>query len=419
MAAAGVLTLTPVPAQAAPPEGACTNPDPARPAVVEQPWAQRALDPASVWRHSTGAGVLVAVVDSGVDADHPQLRADGKVLRGQDFYLVGDLPGNFDCVSHGTAVASIVAASRADGVGFSGIAPGARILPVRISERDLTDNGASEPVDPAVLARGIWYAADQGAKVINLSLAGTVDDRFVRDAVAYARSKDALVIAAAGNAQEDTLPGEPSYPAGYEGVLGVGAVEENGQRLGNSQIGPQVDLVAPGGAVLGATRAGGHEYWQGTSFATAFVSGTAALVRAAWPELSADEVARRLVATATPAPGGADSQAYGAGLVNPARAVSDGLSDEVPRRIADPEVPEPDPDAVAAAAWWDRMGTTARLTAGAAGAAAVAAVVLTWLVVRGRRGRFRARRAEPPAARASADELPEEMFLLPRPAPER
>jgi membrane-anchored mycosin MYCP len=316
-----------------PPAGACSDPPPARPVITAQPWAQRTFDPAAVWRFSTGAGVTVAVVDSGVDTGHPQLRARGAVLRGQDFDLVGDLPGTFDCDSHGTAVASIIAARPVAEVGFAGLAPGATILPVRVSDRGLTDEGAVRMIDPDVLARGIWYAADHGATVMNLSLAGAADNPRIRDAIRHAVARDVLVVAAAGNGQQGLRP-EVSYPAAYPGVLGVGAVDENGQRLPGSQIGPQVDLIAPGGAVLAATRAGGHQYWQGTSFAAPFVAATAALVRSAWPRLTAPQVAERILATATPAPGGRGSRAYGSGLVNPYRAVTDGLTTAPPAPAA-------------------------------------------------------------------------------------
>ncbi|MEV4757349.1 type VII secretion-associated serine protease mycosin [Micromonospora sp. NPDC049559] len=415
--AAGAAVLMPAgPASAAPPRGACTNPEPARPPVTAQPWAQQLLDPKAVWPHSTGAGVLVAVVDSGVDADHPQLR--GRVLRGEDFHLVGDLPGDFDCVSHGTAVASIVAAAPTEGVGFAGLAPGARILPVRVSERDLTDGGGAQAVDPAVLARGIRYAADRGAKVINLSLAGPLDNRDVRAAVAHARAKDALVVAAVGNRQQG-LAVQPSYPASYEGVLGVGAVDQTGTRLAGSQIGPYVDLVAPGAGVLGASRAGGHQYWQGTSFAAPFVSATAALVRAAWPRLSADAVAERILATATPMPGGRGSTAYGAGLVDPYRAVTDGLVDATPSPPPALAPARVDPERARLAAWRDRTGDTARpMLAGAAGAAAFA-LVAALVLGRGRRSRWRVRRAAPLPEQPAVAAPPDQVFLLPPPASER
>ena len=212
-AATGLL-----PVRAAPPPEACHNPVPARPPVREQPWAQRTLDAAVVRPHSTGAGVVVAVVDPGVDTDHPQLRGG---RRGADFHLVGDLPGTFDCASHGTAVAGLIAARPVPGVGFAGLAPGATVLPVRVAERE-------EPLDPVVLARAVWYAADQGADVINLSIAGGQDDRYVRDAVAHARAQDAVIVAAAGNQQRDGRR-LPSFPASYDGVLGIGAVDQAGR----------------------------------------------------------------------------------------------------------------------------------------------------------------------------------------------
>ena len=336
----GPVLISALLALMSPPAGACSNPAPAHPVLTERPWAQRMLDPAAVWPVSTGKGVTVAVIDSGVDADHPQLRPRGAVLRGEDFHLQGELPGSFDCDSHGTAVASIVAGRSVRGVGFAGIAPGATILPVRVSDRGVTDSGAVEAIDPVVLARGIWYAVDHGATVINLSLAGSGDHPLIRDAVANAVQHDVLVVAATGNGQRGRAA-QRSYPAAYEGVLGVGAVDENGQRLPASQIGPQVDLVAPGARVLAATRAGGHQYWQGTSFAAPFVAATAALVRSAWPKLTAAQVAERILATATPAPGGKGSREYGAGLVNPYRAVTDGLTSAAPAAVPPLVAPVP------------------------------------------------------------------------------
>nr|WP_245788393.1 type VII secretion-associated serine protease mycosin [Amycolatopsis marina] len=412
------VVLAPLSAVAAPPAGACRDPEPARPAIGKLPWAQQVLDPRGVWTHSTGAGVVVAVVDSGVDVDHPQLRPDGKVLRGQDFFLVGDLPGSFDCVSHGTAVASIVAAAVVDGIGFHGVAPSARILPVRVTDADQS-RGKETSIDPNVLARGIRYAADNGAKVINLSLAGTKDEVVVRDAVAYAQGKDALVIAAAGNFQGDGSAELPSFPAAYEGVLGVGAVDIAGARIDGSQIGRYVDLVAPGGGVLAATRSAGHTYWEGTSFAAPFVAGTAALVRSAWPELSAEEVARRLLATASPARGGQGSRSYGAGIVNPYRAVTEGLTDNPPGERPGIVKPAPDPAEIRVAAWWSDTGSTTRgWTIGLLSSAVVVLVVVV-AVSLGRRRRWAPGRVEPPTAEPVRDEPPEQLFLLDPPPVDR
>ncbi|MGI5212375.1 type VII secretion-associated serine protease mycosin [Plantactinospora sp. CA-290183] len=409
--AAAVPSVLAVPASAAPPAGACRDPEPGRSVIADLPWAQQLLDLGGAWRHSTGAGVVVAVVDSGVDADHPQLR--GRVLAGQDFFLVGDLRGNFDCVSHGTAVGSIVAARAVNGVGFRGVAPGAQILPIRVTDRELNDQGEPTPIDPAAVGQGIRYAADRGAKVINLSLSGYGDFPAVRNAVRYARSKDALVVAAVGN-RADRGPAT-SYPAAYPGVLGVGAIDIAGARSSGSQVGDYLDLVAPGAGVVGATRVRGHAYHDGTSFAAPFVAGTAALVRSAWPDLTADQVAQRLMATAAPARGGRASREYGAGVVDPYRAVTEGLSEHRPLGMPEVVPAAADREAVRAAAWWDRTSTSAKLGAGAAAGALTLAAVLAWAVPRGRRRRWLPGRAEVLPAVPPRDEPPEEIFLFPPP----
>jgi membrane-anchored mycosin MYCP len=407
-----VLGLAPG-AAAAPPRGACTNADPAHPVVQQLPWAQQLLDPQQVWPYSTGAGVTVAVVDSGVDADHPQLRRAGKVLRGRDFFLVGKLPGNYDCISHGTAVASIIAADRADGVGFQGIAPGAAILPVRVTDRDVNDAGNVQLLDPLVLARGIRYAVDSGAKVINLSLAGDRDQASVRSAVAYAVARDVLVVAAVGNRQQNDGNQLPSYPAAYKGVLGVGAIDISGARIPGSQIGPYVDLVAPGGAVLGATRRAGHQYLEGTSFATPFVAATAALVRAAYPKLTAAQVTQRLMATATPARGGVGSQEYGAGVVNPFRAVTEQLIGTPARKLPDMVKPPPDQHQLATEAWWHSAASEARTMTMLAFAAVALVILVSVILVAGRRRRWNAARTPITRTLRTADEEPPPERLFP------
>lgn len=407
--------LTAQPAAAAPPKGACSNPDPARPVITEQPWEQQMLDPRSaVWPHATGSGVRIAVVDSGVSAEHPQLTES--VLRGSDFYLVGDYPGNFDCASHGTAVAGIIAADPAAGVGFAGIAPDATILPVRVVEQGTDESGGVQRIDQSVLAKGIRYAADNGADVINLSLAGLEPNKAVESALAYAMGKDALVVASVGQSGQGESADTPSYPASYEGVLGVGAVDMTGQRLSNSRTGPQVDVVAPGDGVLGASRLGGHQYWKGTSFAAPFVSGTAALVRSARPELSAAEIARRITATTTPAPGGAG---YGSGLVNPYRAVTDRLTDTEPAALPAATPAPVDPQQVRAATWWARAGDTAIVAVGSVLAVAAGGLIAASTLAHGRRRRWRPSRASPVSTERHVEGPPDEVFLLQPPHSER
>jgi membrane-anchored mycosin MYCP len=250
---------------------------------------------------------------------------------------------------------------------------------------------------------------DSGASVLNLSVAGYADFPELRSAVEYAVTRDVLVVAAVGNGQQDGAE-LSSFPAAYDGVLGVGAIDIDGARTATSQVGPYVDLVAPGAGVLTTTRVGGHAYASGTSYAAPFVSATAALVRAAWPGLSAPEVARRLLATASPARG--DRHAYGAGVVNPYRAVTDGL--DLTEPVALPAyVPEsPDEASLAEAAWHARVGALAVWAT-----VAILGVVLVFsfvavVVPRGRRRRWRPGMAARLPDRPAVVEPPEQMFLV-------
>jgi type VII secretion-associated serine protease mycosin len=272
------------------------------------------------WDLSTGAGVTVAVIDSGVDAAHPDL--DGAVVRGSEFTTVYDErefvethpEHQRDCVGHGTAVAGLVAARRADDR-MTGVAPDATIYPVRLAD------GVGEGSD-RMLAAAIDDAIDAGADVINLSLADPNDREPVRDAIQRALDADIVVVAAVGNEGNANVSGGKMYPAAYDGVLGVGAVGIDGQPLDESNAGDWVDIAAIGeDVVLVAPGGEGYRLDSGTSFAAAQVSGAAALVRSRFPELSAEEVAERLTASATPLGGGPNDHT-GAGLVDPFGALT-------------------------------------------------------------------------------------------------
>nr|WP_239152390.1 type VII secretion-associated serine protease mycosin [Virgisporangium aurantiacum] len=341
------------------------------------PWAQPRQGLDRLAGVADGAGVLVAVVDSGVEARHPQLA--GAVVPGVDRLDAGG-DGRVDCVGHGTAVASIIAARIRPGTAFRGVAPAATVLPVRVSER-VTDENGGRTATLADVAAAVRQAVDRGARVVNLSLTTDRDDPNLRDAVTYARSRDAVLVAAAGNKQE---AGNPRvFPASYDGVLGVGGVQEDGARVATSQIGPHVDLVAPGADVIAAGREG-HARYTGTSFAAAFVAGTAALVRQYHPDLTADQVAERLLATADtldPAP----ARGLGAGIVNPYRAVTASL--DVAAKAAPGPVARksPDPAAVRAAARTaENRRTAAYLALG--GAAVLVLLLIGASAGRARRG---------------------------------
>lgn len=269
------------------------------------------LGAAQAWQLTTGAGVVVAVLDSGVDAEHPDLA--GRVLPGID-YVDGSTDGREDPVGHGTTVASMVAGAGEPAVGM---APDARILPVRVLDEDNRYQRAS------TIAEGVIWAVDQGADVINLSLGGPRDSAALADALAYAMARDVVVVACTGNLSGDDYQ-EIWYPAREPGVIAVaGLTIEQGRAEAwpTSLTGPETVLAAPA-VVTGAEAGGGHRQVQGTSFAAGLVAGVAALLRAHQPELTAAEVVHRLVTTAEDLGHPGRNYEYGYGAVNPVAALT-------------------------------------------------------------------------------------------------
>lgn len=350
------------------------------------PWSQRRYPPERLARIADGRGVTVAVIDSGVDTRHPQLA--GAVAPGRDFLSPGG-DGTLDCVGHGTAVASVIAARPVPGVAFRGLAPAARIVPVRVTEQQVIDGRkVGEKGSPAGFAAAIRWAVTQRADVINLSV--VMYDRSspaVEAAIAEAVAADVVVVAAVGNLHDkgDPVP----YPAAHPGVLGVGAIGADGQREPFSQVGPYVDVTAPGGRVVAAAPGRGHTENDGTSYATPFVAATAALVRQRFPDLSAAQVIDRIVATADPAPGGRHSDAYGGGVVNPYRAVTETVSPGQPVPAAGLRAHPADPVAVAFQERRAAAGQRALRLTGLAVLAGAALVTLAVVLPRGARRRWR------------------------------
>ncbi|MCZ0971132.1 S8 family serine peptidase [Streptomyces albulus] len=290
--------------------------------IRNEQWPLQKFDAESIWKVSTGRGVTVAVLDSPVDGSHADLA--GSVLPGKNF-MTGGGPANQGtgtAADHGTAMASLIAghghgAGGSDGV--KGLAPDVKILPVTIPD------GSQGQVDFGPQLR---YAVDQGAKVVNMSFVTGESSASPEEqqAIDYARKHDVLLIAGAGNDGVAT----PAIPAAAPGVLAVGAVDDHGEIWKKSNFGPHVKLTAPGVNIRSASPVadirGKYRLADGTSDSTAYVSAAAALLRAKFPDLTAGQIANRLIKTASlPADQQGTSlpdQHYGYGSINPLSALT-------------------------------------------------------------------------------------------------
>ncbi|GAB4431583.1 MAG: hypothetical protein Kow002_19810 [Anaerolineales bacterium] len=215
------------------------------------------------WDVTTGStAVTIAIIDSGVDLAHPDLAT--KLVPGYDFVNNDAVPQ--DDYGHGTHVAGIAAASSDNGTGIAGVSWGARIMPVKV----LNSAGSGTYLD---VAQGITWAVDNGAQVLNLSLGGSAPSTLLQNAVNYAHTQGATIVAASGNYGS----GSVLYPARYPHVIAVGAVDGSNVLASFSNYGVEIDLVAPGVSVY-STIPGGYGNNSGTSMATPFVAGLAAIL---------------------------------------------------------------------------------------------------------------------------------------------
>jgi subtilisin family serine protease len=282
----------------------------------------------SAWSTTKGAGVTIAIIDTGVDGSHPDLT--GTVVGGTDVSGVGSANGQKPVGTdseHATMVASLLA-GHGHGVGNQdgvlGVAPAAKLLSVSVG----LGVGATGSDDQ--IAEAVRWSADHGANIINMSLTRNTLDwpQSWDDAFLYAMKKGVIIVAAAGNRGSGTT--EVGAPATMPGVVVVAGVDQNGNAsFDASSQGITLSVSAPSEALVGAAPGGGYFEWAGTSGATPLVAGVIALIEASHPKLSAGNVINRLTATAT-AKGNAI--VYGSGLMNAAAAVTA----QVPTVSADP-----------------------------------------------------------------------------------
>lgn len=322
-------------------------------------WALAQVRAARAWRTATGQGVVVGVVDTGVDFFHPDLKGGLRVnspedLNGNGVFdpwpssetvdgVSGDLNGidddgngyvddvigwdaidqemsNFgdtrnpdpipwDEQGHGTSVSGVIAAQR-NGVGTTGLAYGAKVVNAR--SFDATGNGEDDDI-----ASGILYTAAAGCHIINLSFGDIYDAPIVADAIAYAESLGALVITSAGNDGS----GSAKYPSEVSSVLSVGATDSQGEVAIFSSRGPNLAFCAPGSQILTTAAGGSYRTISGTSFAAPYAASAAALLKQANPQMTAGELASTLVASATPTPSGTPERSRGNGTLDAAAAL--------------------------------------------------------------------------------------------------
>jgi type VII secretion-associated serine protease mycosin len=289
----------------APPVHAAADP------LLAQQWGLFAIGADHVWTTTTGQGVIVAVVDSG-SGPHPDLAEN--LLPGRS--IIGTVESqdgrDIDASGHGTHVAGIIAAVANNGIGGSGVAPNAKILPIQV----LDQAGQGDARD---VAAGVRLAADNGARVINLSLGGATESLSLTQAITYANDKGVLVVAAAGNGG---AADKPKWPASLDLTLAVTAVDQANNATSFDQRGDYIDLSAPGANIV-STAKGDYVTLSGTSMAAGFVAGAAALLFAAEPRVTNAQVRDILLRTASDIGEPGRDVTFGAGLINMVAALAE------------------------------------------------------------------------------------------------
>ncbi|HBE79881.1 MAG TPA: hypothetical protein DDW65_19195 [Firmicutes bacterium] len=255
------------------------------------------------------ASVTVAVLDTGVNANHIDLK--DSIVPGGDF--ADNKHSTNDSLGHGTHVAGIIAGQANNGIGITGIASGCKIMPIKV----LDDDGSGSDAN---IIEGIKYATDHGAEVINMSLGGPGENDALQEAINYAIKRGVSVVVAAGNEN-----GSIDTPGNCKGVITVGAIDRDGKRAVYSNFGSKLDVVAPGTDILstfiGGAGASAYTYYSGTSMATPFVSGVAALIKAVNHNFSPAAVTDILHRSSIDLGAPGFDKYYGFGLANADKAV--------------------------------------------------------------------------------------------------
>lgn len=271
--------------------------------LLSSQWHLPKIAANSAWQSATGAGTIIAILDTGVDASHPDLA--GQLVPGWNMY--DDNADTSDVYGHGTPVAGTAAAAGNNATGVASVSWGARVMPVRIS-------GPDGYASLSTIAQGLTWAVDNGARVANISYAASGSST-VRSAADRMRSKGGVVAVSAGNT------GAATGRASTDSLIVVSATDSSDARTSWSSYGADVDLAAPGAGIYTTTRGGGYGGKSGTSFSAPIVAGVAALIKSLRPDFSSAQIESALLSTAIDLGAAGRDDYYGHGRVDAGAAV--------------------------------------------------------------------------------------------------
>lgn len=277
-------------------------------------WHLSKVGAATAWDSTRGAGVTVAILDSGIDSSHPDLQAN--LVAG--FNVYSNNTDVSDVCGHGTAVAGTAAAVSNNGIGVAGVAGAAKIMPVRIAYLDTASNICYASY--STIASGLTYAADHGARIANVSYRGVSASATVQSAARYLKGKGGLVFVSAGNGgiDENLMPDTAT--------IAVSATDSNDVKTSWSSYGNFVSLAAPGASIWTTSKGGLYQAWNGTSFSSPLTAGVAALLMSARPDLDGAQVEQLLFSTAVDLGAAGRDPYYGYGRVDAAAGVRAALA---------------------------------------------------------------------------------------------
>ena len=272
-------------------------------------WYLNQIEAPKAWEVSkSNRDVIVAVLDSGINAEHPALK--GKVLVNKGYDFVNNDSNATDDQGQGTAVAGCIAPSAVDGKGLKGLASNVKFLPVKVL--DANNKGSNK-----ITAKGVKYAADQGADIINLGMSSIHYSKTLQDAINYAWEKGAVIVASAGNSGNQAV----KFPAAYDNVVAVSALNHKKELAKFSGYGSHIDIAAPGSAIITLDHKGGFKPKSGATYATSLVSGVAAMIASQPSNLSNVEIVKTLLDSSTDLGSKGHDNKFGHGLLNAGEAL--------------------------------------------------------------------------------------------------